>query len=52
MRYFNPQDKIKTPWKDIAKKFNLSITRVISLHEQGKKILLKKFNIKNKINSL
>jgi RNA polymerase sigma factor (sigma-70 family) len=52
IRYFNDAGKSKTPWKEIANKFNLSITRVISLHEEGRKILLDKFNSKNKMDVL
>ena len=52
IRYFGESKKNEVTWKDIAAKFNLSITTVISLHEVGRKILLEKINSKNKMDTL
>lgn len=52
MRYFDENGKKFNSWKDIAAKVNLSITRVISLHNYGKDILYKKINSKSKMDTL
>ncbi len=44
MRYFDGKGNKTLDWKTIGKQIGLSITRVISLHEEGRKILQKKIN--------
>ncbi len=44
MRYFDGRGNKVLDWKTIGQNIGLSITRVISLHEEGRKILFKKIN--------
>ncbi len=48
MRYFDGRGNKVLDWKTIGQNIGLSITRVISLHEEGRKILFKKINSTDK----
>lgn len=50
-RYFDGNGNKLKPWTQIAKEYNLSITRVIALHEEGLSLINRKIKI-NKGNNI